>query len=115
VIVEATRNDMSTWPLGRAMSLQQHTRLITLEVILRAVFGVEAERMGELRAAITDLFEPPQFFTLLRAILRRPNGERPGGAIGRALDRLDGLVYQEIARRRASCDLDERATRTARG
>jgi cytochrome P450 family 135 len=109
VIVQATKSNMASWPLGQATSLQEHTRQITLEVILRAVFGVEAERMGSLRAAITDLFEPPQLFTLLRAILRRPNGERPGGAIGRALDRLDGLVYEEIARRRASSDLDERA------
>jgi cytochrome P450 len=109
VIEQATRRDMATWPLGRQMTLQEHTRQITLEVILRAVFGVEAERMGALGAAITDLFEPPQLFTLLRAILRRPNGERPGGAIGRALDRLDGLVYEEIARRRASGDVSERA------
>ncbi len=46
VIVEATRRDMAGWQLGRAMRLQEHTRAITLEVILRAVFGVEAERMG---------------------------------------------------------------------
>jgi cytochrome P450 len=108
VIVEATRRDMATWQLGERMTLQEHTRQITLEVILRAVFGVEAERMGALRAAITDLFEPPQLLTLLRAILRRPNGERPGGAIGRALDRLDAVVYEEIARRRASSDVGER-------
>jgi len=108
-MAEATRANMATWPLGRAMRLQRHTRLITLEVILRAVFGVESERMGPLKAAITDLFEPPQLPTILRALLRGPHDGRPGGAIGRGLDHLDVLLYEEIARRRAASDVAERA------
>src|SRR5271168_2303193 len=40
VIVEATRRDMAGWPLGESMRMQSHTRSITLEVIVRAVFGV---------------------------------------------------------------------------
>src|ERR1700726_3975673 len=43
VIVEATRRDIATWQLGEPMQLLERTRAITLEVILRAVFGVEAE------------------------------------------------------------------------
>lgn len=108
-MAEATRRDMDTWPLGRPMRLQPHTRLITLEVILQAVFGVEAERMGPLKAAITDLFAPPQLLPILRAVLGSPRQERPGGAIGRALDRLDALVYDEIARRRAVSDVAGRS------
>jgi cytochrome P450 family 135 len=109
VIVEATERDMAGWPLGEPMRLQRHTRLITLEVILRAVFGVEAERMGPLKEAITDLFEPSQLLTVLRVALSRPSAERPTGAIGRALDRLDALIYEEIARRRAQSDLERRS------
>src|ERR1700716_3204872 len=52
VIVEATRRDMAQWPLGSPMRVAPRSRAITLEVILRAVFGVEAERMWELREAI---------------------------------------------------------------
>src|ERR1035441_3297266 len=58
VIVEACRKERAGGRLGRRMRLQGHTRAITLEVILRAVFGVEAERMGPLRAAIGELLEP---------------------------------------------------------
>src|SRR4029077_15187141 len=58
VIVEATRRDMASWPLGRPMQLQPHTRAITLEGILRAVFGVEAERMASIRTAISELIKP---------------------------------------------------------
>jgi cytochrome P450 len=109
VIVEATRRDMASWQLGRPMRLQRHTRLITLEVILQAVFGVEAERMGPLKQAITDLFEPVGMLAVLRAVMSRPSAERPTGAIGRALDRLDALIYAEIERRRAERDVEQRA------
>jgi cytochrome P450 len=108
VIVEATRRDMAAWPLGRPMRLQQHTRMITLEVILRAVFGVEAERMEALRRAIAELLAPVHPLRILLVALRRPSLERPTGAIGRALDRLDAVIYEELARRRSQRDLAER-------
>src|SRR6202042_94958 len=54
-IVEATRKDMTSWPRGVPMRLQDRTRTITLEVILSAVFGVETEHMGPLRQAIGRL------------------------------------------------------------
>jgi cytochrome P450 family 135 len=108
VIVEATRRDIASWPLGEPMRLQPHTRLITLEVILQAVFGVEAERMGPLKDAITDLFAPVGVLAVLRAVMSRPSGERPTGAIGRALDRLDALIHAEIDRRRVASDIEQR-------
>src|ERR1700682_332444 len=79
VIVEATRKDMASWPLGAPMRLLERTRKITLEVILRAVFGVEAERMEPLKAAIGDLLRPTQTMALLRFALRPPSSERPAG------------------------------------
>jgi cytochrome P450 family 135 len=109
VIVQATRRSMAEWPLGEPMRLSERTRAITLEVILRAVFGVEAERMGALRDAIGGLLTPGQTPALLLAALRRPVEARPTGAIGRALDHLDEVTYAEIARRRAQEDLAERA------
>jgi cytochrome P450 len=108
VIVEATRRDMASWPLGSAMGMQERTRAITLEVILGAVFGVEAERMDPLRKAIGGLFEPLRLPMLLRMALSRPTLERPTGPFGRALDHLDEVIYAEIARRRAEADLGER-------
>jgi cytochrome P450 len=108
VIVEATRRDLAGWELGTPMRLQERTRRITLEVILRAVFGVEAERMDPLRRAIGDLLEPMHTLRLLRVALSGRTFERPPGAIGRALDRLDALIYEEIARRRAERDLEQR-------
>jgi cytochrome P450 len=108
VIVQATRRDMADWPLGRPMRLQEHTRAITLEVILRAVFGVDAERMGALKEAIAGLLKPMNPLAIVLIALRRPTLDRPTGAIGRALDHLDTVIYEELARRRAQTDLAER-------
>jgi cytochrome P450 len=108
-IVQETRKNMAGWPLEQPMRLQERTRQITLAVILRAVFGVEAERMGPLRAAIDELLKPMRTVAVLRVLLSRPTGERPTGAIGQALDRLDALIYEEIANRRTQSDLEQRA------
>ena len=107
-IVDATRADMAGWRLGEPMRLQERTRAITLEVILRAVFGVEAERMGRLRQAISGLLAPvhPGRFVLMA--LARPSVERPGGAFGRALDELDAVIFEELERRGEQPDLAER-------
>ncbi len=108
VIVQATRRSMVDWPLGEPMKLSERTRAITLEVILRAVFGVEAERMGALREAIGGLLGPSQTIALMVYALRRPSSEPPSGRIGRALEHLDAVIYEEIARRRSQSDLGER-------
>src|SRR5438270_8124699 len=105
VIVEATRRDMAGWPVGSPMRVHERTRAITLEVILRAVFGVEAERMGRVRAAVSGLLAPVHPLTVLLVALRRPSRERPTGAFGRALDSLDAVIYEELARRRSAADL----------
>jgi cytochrome P450 len=108
-IVQETRRDIASWPLGRPMRLHARTRAITLEVILRAVFGVEeAERMAAMRGAIGGLLAPVNPLRLLLLALRRPSAERPTGAFGRALDRLDATIYDELARRRSQSDLASR-------
>jgi cytochrome P450 len=109
VIVSATRRDMAGWPLGTPMRLQERTRSITLEVILRAVFGVEAERMEALRGAIGGLMDPLNPLAMILLSLRSPTSERPAGAVGRALDQLDSVIYEELERRRSQTDLAERS------
>ncbi|MCL2770303.1 MAG: cytochrome P450, partial [Solirubrobacterales bacterium] len=92
VIVEATRADMASWPIGRPMRVTERTRAITFEVILRAVFGVEADRMVAMRRAIGALVAPMHTVEALRVALSRPRAGRPGGSIGAALDRVDAVI-----------------------
>ncbi len=107
-IVEATRRDMESWPRGAPMRLAERTRAITLEVILAAVFGVEAARMDALRRAIVGLFEPLGVGTLLQMALSRRIDQRPTGRLGVALDELDAVIYEELRRRRTQTDLEQR-------
>ena len=107
-IVDATRKDMASWPLQRPMRLQERTRAITLEVILRAVFGVEAERMDALR---TRHRRPARAdAAVAHGAARAAHAQRGAPAWGdrRALDHLDAVIYEELARRRAQSDLAER-------
>jgi cytochrome P450 len=108
-IVQETRRDIERWPRGEPMALQERTRAITLEVILRAVFGVEAERMDAMREAVGALFTPLTLPMLLRIALARPTMERPTGAFGRALDHLDATIHAELRRRREQEDLAQRS------
>jgi cytochrome P450 family 135 len=110
VIVAATRRDMETWPLGTPMRLHDRTRAITLEVILRAVFGVDEDGgIGPLRATIGELLQPAQTLALLRFALRLGGqAQLPPGTIARTLEQVDELLYAEIARRRERSDLAQR-------
>jgi len=107
-IVQETRRDMAGWRLGRPMRVAERTRAITLEVILRAVFGVQAQRMDAMREAIGGLLEPMRMPRMLLFALRSPSLERPTGAIGAALEHLDAVIYEELGRRREQEDLQER-------
>ncbi len=107
-IVAATREEMAGWTPGRPMRLHPSTRRITLEVILSAIFGVEAERMDPLRRAIGNLLSPGQTLMLLRVALTGPRTDRLPRALADSLQRLDRLVYGEIALRREQPDLERR-------
>ena len=109
VVVEATKHSMSSWPLGRPMRLQDQIMEIALEVIMRAVFGVEATRIGEeLRQTIEELFALLGLPVALLLMLRPSSSTRPTGRYGRALENLDRVIYAEITRRRAEADTGER-------
>ena len=68
MIVQATRRDMAAGRWAGRCACRSARAAITLEVILRAVFGVEAERMSALRGAIGELLEP--MHTLAMLLLR---------------------------------------------
>jgi cytochrome P450 family 135 len=109
VIVAATKRDMASWALNEPMRLSERTRAITLDVILRAVFGVEGKDMEAMRRAISGLLAPMGMPRMVLLALRNSTEKRPDGAIGRALDDLDTVIYDELSRRRAQSDLEQRS------
>jgi cytochrome P450 len=60
LIADITAAEVARMPRDRTFGLHDHMQAITLEVILRAVFGVDdGARMGGLRRLIVEVLEPP--------------------------------------------------------
>lgn len=106
---------MERWPLDEPFELRPRMQEITLEVILRLVFGIaDADRLERFRQVLPRMLEaaggpllwliPPSIWTRERnqRLLRRfPN---PLRSFLEARDQVDELIYSEIARRRRDRD-----------
>jgi cytochrome P450 family 135 len=107
---EIAAAEIESWPLGSPYELRPRMQAITLDIILRTVFGVnEGERMAELRDALRDFLDlttNPRL--LLPLLLVGPQRVRRLGSFRRRIDRVDRLIYREIAERRRAGNLEER-------
>jgi cytochrome P450 len=104
LIEEMTEREIERWPLGEHFRLRRSTEALTLEVIMRIVFGIrEPERAAELRRLLPRLFEvnvalAPSF---VMPRLRRDLGPwSPWGKFVRLRARIDELLLDEIGHRR---------------
>ena len=109
-MAEIAAREIDSWPTGTPYKLRPRMQAITLEIILETVFGVhDRERMEPLRAALRDFLDlttNPR--VLLPVILLGPERIRYLPAFRRRIDRVDELIYAEIAERRLAEDLAER-------
>jgi cytochrome P450 family 135 len=107
---EIAAREIESWPTGTPYKLRPRMQAMTLEIILRTVFGVrEGERLGELREALRnflDLTTDPR--QLLPLVIAGPKRVRRVPWFRRRIDRVDALIYREIAERRRAGDLEER-------
>jgi len=110
IMREAAEAEAARWPRGEAFPVWPATQAITLEVIMRAVFGVEgSERLDPLRAALRELLdwagERSRLFLL--AFIGSKRMHRVS-AFARATEAVSELLLEEIRRHRADPRLDER-------
>jgi len=102
--------EIESWPVGAPHELRPRMQAITLDIILRTVFGVrEGERLAELRDALRDFLDlttNPRL--LLPLLLVGPERVRRFGPFRRRIDRVDRLIYREIGDRRRSGDVEHR-------
>jgi cytochrome P450 len=109
---DATDRVVDSWPVGSEFPLMPAMQELTLEVIMRAVFGVEeGERQTELKRRVRAMIQPlsRRLGILVLVFSRGRLGDR--GAMARFVEnreKLDELMYAEIARRREVPDLAER-------
>lgn len=92
------------WPVGRPFPLHEEMQSITLDVILRTVFGLEdGAQMHELRAALLRLLGVATSPLLLMTFLRRDLGPlTPWRRFVALRAEVDALLFAELARRRAA-------------
>ncbi|HEX6782612.1 MAG TPA: cytochrome P450 [Solirubrobacterales bacterium] len=109
LIVEMTRREMESWPVGKPFALRPHTQRITLAVIMRAVFGVHDEgRLERFELLIDDFARRVGVITSF-PFLRRDLGRlSPWNRFVRSREALDEFIYEEIRLRRAEPGYEER-------
>src|SRR5262249_52970619 len=110
VIREAADSSIASWPLREPFALLPRMQSLTLEVIMRAVFGVhETAGARELAQRIRALLDPvSRASVLLLALSRGRMGAGAGESFQDRRRALDELIYREIARRRSAEDLYRR-------
>lgn len=109
VIREVADAEIGSWREGQELVMRERMRALTFEVIVRAVFGVtERERIERLRGALVSVLDMQMVFALPGALRRDLGRWSPWGQFQRRLKAADALLYEEIARRRAAPDLEER-------
>jgi cytochrome P450 len=112
-IKDATDREIDGWPVGEPFALLPSMQSLTLQVIMRAVFGYEpGAESDELRSRLRAMVEPlarPRGLPLMM-LIGRLGGDR--GAAAQRFDAtrraVDEILYAEIQRRRAEPDLAER-------
>ena len=110
VMAAVTERQLDSWPLGEPFELWPHMQAVTLEVIMRTVFGVrEGERLERLRRALRQLLEWTSDRRRLIFIgLAGPERALRMTAFTKVRRHADELLYDEIRERRVVPDLAER-------
>ena len=110
MIAELARREVAAW--SGAVNTLERMRRLTLEIILRVVFGAreEHDELGRLRAVVESTLAgvraPAQILGMV--VVRRDLGPRsPWGRFRSAVERFDAELYALLARRRAQPATDD--------
>ena len=111
LMTEVAEAEVATWPAGEPVAARPRMQRLTLEIVMRAIFGVtdtaSLERLrGALNAMLDWTMDPSRLAVLVLAGPKRI-GKLP--AYRRVMGVVNDVIYDEIARRRTAADLDQRA------
>jgi cytochrome P450 len=103
IVREVVARDVERWPVGEPFAIHPRMQRITLEVILRAVFGVTDERRRErLAERLAGLLADTASLGLQFAVLmsRRFGAGDPLAKLAATRREIDAMLATEIAERR---------------
>jgi cytochrome P450 len=101
-MTELTEREVASWPREQAVALHPRLQRLTLEIVLRAVFGLEQgaklDRLRELLTKILEFAENP--ISLLPFAQRALAGRGPMGRLEGLGEEADRLIFELIDERR---------------
>ena len=110
IIADSTRRAIATWPRESPFKMLRAARELTLDVILRVMFGVddrsERARLGGPFEKLLDLGSSEQL--ILRVALHSLGGLKRWPRLDRANQKIDDLLTPMIAARRKDAELHHR-------
>jgi cytochrome P450 len=109
VIESVTRRELEQVALNQPFAMQDVTQRVSLQVIIRAVFGIQQD--AQVREAIDAVISMVKDMTpsvvFLPSLRRNFMGFGPWARFSRSKNALGGLLEREIDRRRATGELGE--------
>lgn len=110
IIEEEVRREIATWPEGREFETMPSMMRITLNAILRTVFGAEGAALDELRELLPGMVLHASRLAVMPPIVRRDVGAwSPGGKLAANRERYDEIVGRLIDDIRNDPKFDERS------
>jgi cytochrome P450 len=103
LVAAIAREQIASWPRGEPLALAPRMQAITLEVVLRVIFGVRADaRLAPLRERVRTMVDRiiggPSMLVMAAA---GPERIERAGLYRRMLEPVDELLYETIRERRA--------------
>jgi hypothetical protein len=103
---ELTQREIATWPIGEPTALHPRLQGLTLEIVLRAVFGLERgaklDRLRELLTGVLEFAESP--LSILPFAQKLLAGRGAMGRLERAGEEADSMIYALIDERQLGHD-----------
>ncbi|EID56409.1 cytochrome P450 [Saccharomonospora xinjiangensis] len=101
VMVSIVEREMRSWRPGSTVRLLDCFQRVTLEVMIRAVFGItDSARLDRLRVLVPKLLALNPLIILLPALRKPFGGIGPWARFQRLLREVDDIIHAEIRQRR---------------
>lgn len=111
IVERIVSDEIDSWPLGESFPIHPRMQAVTLEVILRVVFGVsDGSRLTRLRSVLSEILAGTNspLTQLVGVAAARFGGSGPWAKFEDLLREVNDLLYAEIAERRDDPGLEDR-------
>jgi cytochrome P450 len=104
LVADVTQREVESWPREKPIALHGRLQALTLEVILRAVFGLDpGPRLEAIRTRLTEVLDiGAKPLSLIPQLQHAPFGFGPWERFKRLSTETDALIYELIEERRAA-------------